>query len=296
MLIGSVSLICGQNMWTILRSRLLLSGHYSSCDVYRAVSNHASMQSIAKLQERKINKLIFPITDLEKFLGPGVDTTYFRLFNPSLEQIVKAEELFRSSGKHVIDYYTSAVRMDHTPSLTQPEVCFIGRSNVGKSTLIKALFSLVPGLEVRVSKNPGHTKKLNFFKAGKAFTLVDMPGYGYHAPEDFTDMVEEYLQKRQNLKRIFLLVDGSIGLQKSDLIAIEMCEEFAKPYVVVITKIDRPPTGILLTRFLEVQEFIVNKTNGCFPQPFLISSTQYSGVHLLRCFIAHVTGNLPSTS
>lgn len=112
------------------------------------------------------------------------------------------------------------------------QVCFLGRSNVGKSSLIRALFSLAPEVEVRVSKTPvskqtellydffltsfflffrvglrhlvvlivfmqGHTKKLNFFTVGNAFTLVDMPGYGYRAPEDFVDMVEPYLQERK---------------------------------------------------------------------------------------------------
>ncbi|NXA47249.1 GTPB8 protein, partial [Nothocercus julius] len=172
--------------------------------------------------------------------------------------------------------------------------CFVGRSNVGKSSLIRALFSLSPdGVEVRVSKTPGHTKKMNFFNVGKYFTLVDMPGYGYRAPQDFVEMVEAYLQGRPNLKRTFLLVDGVVGLQKTDHIGIEMLEEFGIPYVLVLTKIDRASKGVLLKNVLEIQEFVKEKTQGCFPQLFLVSSLKYSGVHLLRCFIAHVTGNLP---
>ncbi|XP_053311552.1 GTP-binding protein 8 [Spea bombifrons] len=281
-------------MWTMPRIRLLLAGHCSTCVKLRSAASYASVHGATKLQEKKLRKLLYPIKDLEKYLSHDVDRTNYRLFDPSLEQIMKAEEVFRPSGKHVIDYYTSAVRLDHTPALMQPEVCFIGRSNVGKSSLIKALFSLVPEIEVRVSKNPGHTKKLNFFNVGKAFTLVDMPGYGYHAPADFAEMVEGYLLHRQNLKRIFLLLDGSIGIQKADLIAVEMCEEFGKPYVLVMTKIDRAPVGVLLTRLLETQEFIAKKTHGCYPQPFLVSSVQFAGVHLLRCFIAHVTGTRTS--
>ncbi|KAJ7424632.1 hypothetical protein WISP_27701 [Willisornis vidua] len=72
---------------------------------------------------------------------------------------------------------------------------------------------------------------MNFFKVGKYFTLVDMPGYGYRAPQDFVEMVEAYLQERHNLKRTFLLVDGVVGLQKTDHIAVEMLEEFGIPYV-----------------------------------------------------------------
>ncbi|KAM3909767.1 GTP-binding protein 8 isoform 1-T2 [Leptodactylus fuscus] len=261
--------------------------------LHRTATSLASVQDVLKLQEKKRNSVVFPVSDLEKLLSPDIDKTNFRLFSPSIEEITEAESLFRPTAKHVIDYVTSAVRMDHTPELQQPEVCFIGRSNVGKSSLIKALFALVPGIQVRVSKTPGHTKKMNFFKVGKAFTLVDMPGYGYKAPEDFAEMVEAYIQERRNLKRTFLLVDGSIGIQKADLIAVEMCEEFGIPYVMVMTKIDRSRPAVLVRQFMQIQDFIKAQTLGCFPQPFLVSSLHFSGIHLLRCFIAHVTGNLP---
>ncbi|XP_069801761.1 GTP-binding protein 8 isoform X2 [Dendropsophus ebraccatus] len=264
--------------------------------LHRNAASLASIQEVMKLQEKKRNSIIFPVKELEKLLSPDIDKTDFRLFDPTVEKIAEAERWFRPSGKHVIDYYTSAVRTDHTPDLQQPEVCFIGRSNVGKSSLIKALFALVPGIEVRVSKTPGHTKKMNFFKVGKAFTLVDMPGYGFKAPEDFGEMVESYIQERRNLKRTFLLVDGSIGIQKADLIAVEMCEELGIPYAMVMTKIDRSRLAVLVTQFMQIQDFIRSQTLGCFPQPFLVSSLNFSGIHLLRCFIAHVTGNLPEVS
>uniref|UniRef100_A0A9J8ARW8 EngB-type G domain-containing protein n=2 Tax=Cyprinus carpio TaxID=7962 RepID=A0A9J8ARW8_CYPCA len=104
-------------------------------------------------------------------------------------------------------------------------VCFMGRSNVGKSSLSY----------VRVSKTPGHTKKLNFFTVRKAFTLVDMPGYGHNAPRDFVEMVESYLLDRQNLVRTISLVDGGAGLQKADLVAVDMFEVFNLPYVVSLS-------------------------------------------------------------
>ncbi|XP_010210182.1 PREDICTED: GTP-binding protein 8 [Tinamus guttatus] len=152
---------------------------------------------------------------------------------------------------------------------------------------------IVASCSLTLSDLTGHTKKMNFFNVGKYFTLVDMPGYGYRAPQDFVEMVEVYLQERPNLKRTFLLVDGVVGLQKTDHIGIEMLEEFGIPYVLVLTKIDRASKGVLLKNVLEIQEFVKEKTQACFPQLFLVSSLKYSGVHLLRCFIAHVTGNLP---
>ncbi|KAF6118925.1 putative GTP binding protein 8 (putative) [Phyllostomus discolor] len=186
----------------------------------------------------------------------------------------------------------SSLFSPNPPSFLFYKVCFIGRSNVGKSSLIKALFSLAPEVEVRVSKKPGHTKKMNFFKVGRYFTLVDMPGYGYRAPEDFVDMVETYLKERKNLMRTFLLVDSVVGIQKADSIAIEMCEELALPYVMVLTKIDKSSTGHLLKQVLQIQKFVNTKTQGCFPQLFPVSAVTYSGIHLLRCFIANITGHL----
>ncbi|NXU50954.1 GTPB8 protein, partial [Turnix velox] len=259
----------------------------------RSPSPLAALSRVLRLERNRRTAVVFPLQNLERFLAPGVDTTRFHLFQPSLAALHRAEELFRSSRHHVIDYVSSAVRMDHAPPPSLPEVCFVGRSNVGKSSLIRALFSLSPEVEVRVSKTPGHTKKMNFFKVGKHFTLVDMPGYGYRAPQDFVEMVEAYLQERQNLKRTFLLVDGVVGLQKTDHIAVEMLEEFGIPYVMVLTKIDRVSRGLLLKNVLEIQEFVKEKAQGCFPQLFLVSSVEFSGVHLLRCFVAHVTGNLP---
>ncbi|XP_003202794.2 GTP-binding protein 8, partial [Meleagris gallopavo] len=227
-------------------------------------------------------------------LAPGAEEAAFNLFQPGLPALQRAEVLFTSGRGHAIDYVSSAVRMEHAPTPALPEVCFVGRSNVGKSSLIRALFSLAPEVEVRVSKTPGHTKKMNFFNVGKYFTLVDMPGYGYNAPKDFVDMVEAYLQERHNLKRTFLLVDAVVGIQSTDLIAVEMLEEFGIPYVMVLTKIDRASKGLLLKNVLGIQKFVKEKTQGCFPQLFLVSSVEFSGVHLLRCFVAHVTGNLPT--
>ncbi|XP_067848829.1 GTP-binding protein 8 [Heptranchias perlo] len=289
MLTVRTSLLC---LSQVLKANVVQGRAIPVCLVHRTTHKLASIQEISKLSKKKLTNIIFPFKDLERYLAKNVNKMNFQMFAPSFEDIGNAERFFTPSIKHCIDYFTSAVRIGHAPATAQPEVCFIGRSNVGKSSLIKSLFSLVPGIEVRVSKNPGHTKKMNFFKVGKAFTIVDMPGYGYRAPSDFVEMVEIYLQTRQNLKRTFLLLDGSIGIQEADQIAIEMCEEFGIPYVLVLTKIDRPQQGNLLKNILGVQEVIEKQTLGCFPQLFLVSSLNYSGIHLLRCFIAHVTGNL----
>ncbi|XP_016055701.1 PREDICTED: GTP-binding protein 8 isoform X1 [Miniopterus natalensis] len=239
----------------------------------RAYSKPHAFSEVLQLPKPQLTKLVFPLQELQRYLLPDSepDLLQLRIFDPSLEDVARAESFFTATARNRIEYRSSAVRLDHAPDLLRPEVCFIGRSNVGKSSLIKALFSLAPEVEVRVSKTPGHTKKMNFFKVGKYFTLVDMPGYGYRAPEDFVDMVETYLKERKNLMRTFLLVDSVVGIQKADNIAIEMCEEFALPYVMVLTKIDKPSKGHLLKQVLQIQKFVDTKTQGCFPQLFPVS-------------------------
>ncbi|XP_041663388.1 GTP-binding protein 8 [Cheilinus undulatus] len=275
------------------RLYLLLHPGTQLCRAHlRSVHKFASLQKTTSLPPKKFQSLVYPFSDLEAYLDRSVDRTPFQLFQPSFEDMLKAEKLFYSSPSHKIDYYISAERMEHVPALKPPEVCFIGRSNVGKSSLIKALFALTPEVEVRVSKSPGHTKKMNFFRVGKSFTIVDMPGYGHRAPRDFVDMVEPYLYTRKNLVRSFLLVDGSVGLQTADLIALEMCEEVKCPYVIVVTKIDKCKQGTLLTNLMNLQDVVKTQTTSCFPQPFLVSSPNFWGIFLLRCFITHVTGSI----
>ncbi|MBN3291496.1 GTPB8 protein, partial [Polypterus senegalus] len=217
----------------------------------------SSVIDMAMVSEKKMGSLLFPFQGLEKYLMSGVNKSHFHAFLPSFEDIKSAEAFFTPSKRHSIDYYSSAVRMDHAPIISEPEVCFIGRSNVGKSSLIKALFSLVPDIEVRVSKTPGHTKKMNFFMVKKAFTLVDMPGYGFKAPKDFEDMVEPYLKTRKNLRRTFLLIDGSVGVQKADRIALDMCEEFGIPYVPEVNNCETPLSHLLASSFDETHFMVI---------------------------------------
>uniref|UniRef100_A0A8I3WLZ5 GTP-binding protein 8 n=1 Tax=Callithrix jacchus TaxID=9483 RepID=A0A8I3WLZ5_CALJA len=230
----------------------------------RYQSTSQAFAEVLRLPKQQLRKLLYPLQEVERYLVPdGRQDLHLRIFNPSLEDIARAESVFKATERNRIDYVSSAIRKDHAPDLPRPE---------------------------------GHTKKMNFFKVGKHFTVVDMPGYGYRAPEDFADMVETYLKERSNLRRTFLLVDSVVGIQKTDNIAIEMCEEFALPYVIVLTKIDKSSKGHLLKQVLEIQKYVNTKTQGCFPQLFAVSTVTFSGIHLLRCFIANVTGNLDLTN
>ncbi|KAF6384786.1 putative GTP binding protein 8 (putative) [Rhinolophus ferrumequinum] len=228
--------------------------------VSRPYSTSQTFAEVLRLPKTQLTKLVFPLQELQRHLLPeSRPVLHLKTFDPSLEDIARAESFFTATTRNRIEYLSSAEHLDHAPGLLRPE---------------------------------GHTKKMNFFKVGKHFTLVDMPGYGYRAPEDFVNMVETYLKERKNLMRTFLLVDSVVGIQKADNIAIEMCEEFALPYVMVLTKIDKSSKGHLLKQVLQIQKFVATKTQGCFPQLFPVSAVTYSGIHLLRCFIANITGNL----
>src|SRR4051794_22890167 len=117
-------------------------------------------------------------------------------------------------------FETSAPNLDSCPEETLPEFAFIGRSNVGKSSLV----NLLAGKKnlARVSKIPGYTKLINFFIINKAWRLVDLPGYGYaHVAREnqarFNDAVSNYLAKRTNLACVFVLIDSRHSPQKIDL-------------------------------------------------------------------------------
>uniref|UniRef100_A0A8C1VQ98 GTP-binding protein 8 n=1 Tax=Cyprinus carpio TaxID=7962 RepID=A0A8C1VQ98_CYPCA len=110
--------------------------------------------NVCVLPEKRRQALLYPFNSLEEHLSSQVRQEEFKTFNPSLEELRQAETLFTPSSKHSIDCSSSAVRLDHVPLLKHPEVCFMGRSNVGKSSLSCALFSLAPEVDVRVSKTP----------------------------------------------------------------------------------------------------------------------------------------------
>ncbi|XP_022086860.1 GTP-binding protein 8-like [Acanthaster planci] len=233
-----------------------------------------------------------PLFKLQPFLTQPILKDAELIFTPSEADIARATALFVSSASHRIEFVRGAYYPEEAPNYNLPEIAFIGRSNVGKSSLIKALFSEIEGLKVRTSKTPGHTKLLLFFQVGRAFSLVDMPGYGYRQPANFITSAEGFLKSRKNLRNTFLLVDSFVGLKQWDYVAIEMLEEFAIPYLVVLTKSDKATRRQLIENIMTVSRVIRENTQGCLPQPFLVSAKSGEGLPFLKGFIAYTTGNL----
>ena len=139
-------------------------------------------------------------------------------------------------------YLISNVRVDACPTPDMPEFAFIGRSNVGKSSLINMLTSSTK--LAKVSSNPGKTQTINHFIINKNWYLVDLPGYGYAKVSQtqraaWQKMIANYLQKRENLVTVFVLIDVRLKPQKNDLDFLAQLGEWKVPFNIVFTKADK---------------------------------------------------------
>jgi GTP-binding protein len=139
-------------------------------------------------------------------------------------------------------FVKSATSPEHYPRDGRPEIAFMGRSNVGKSSLINSLLG-VKGL-ARTSSTPGRTQLINFFLISDAFYFVDLPGYGYaRVPRDvkkhWGPMVEKYLATRPGLVLSILITDSRHEPTELDLLMKEWLEARGKPFIIVATKADK---------------------------------------------------------
>lgn len=185
-------------------------------------------------------------------------------------------------------YLTSNPEVSKCPAPSRPEFAFIGRSNVGKSSLINMLCNN-HGL-AKTSGTPGKTQLINHFEVtskikgkGEPFNwyLVDLPGYGYakvsqSSRRRWEQMIENYLRKRENLVNVFVLVDARHTPQKLDLDFVNQLGEWGIPFVVVFTKIDKEKPGVV-KRNMEAFSAKLLETWQFLPQYFATSSEKKTG-------------------
>lgn len=139
-------------------------------------------------------------------------------------------------------FATSADSVENCPPSELPEFAFIGRSNVGKSSLLNLLCNQ-DGL-ARVSGQPGHTRLINFYVVNEEWCLIDLPGYGYaRAPKAernrFNDFVADYLEFREGLTHVFVLIDSRHEPQKIDIDFVTWLVERGVPFSLIFTKSDK---------------------------------------------------------
>ncbi|MBD5431587.1 ribosome biogenesis GTP-binding protein YihA/YsxC [Lactobacillus agrestimuris] len=140
------------------------------------------------------------------------------------------------------EYALSAVREDQFPKDDFSEIALAGRSNVGKSSLINTL--LKRKNLARTSSQPGKTQTLNFYRVNDSFYLVDVPGYGYakvsqKKRQEFGEMIQDYLETRENLKGLIILIDSRHEPTKDDIAMYEYAQYLNLPILVVATKMDK---------------------------------------------------------
>ena len=141
-----------------------------------------------------------------------------------------------------VELKISAVRVSQYPEGETPEFLLVGRSNVGKSSFINTLINRKN--LARVSSRPGKTQTLNFYNVNNEFYLVDVPGYGYanvdkKTQQKFGKMIEDYLQTRKQLKRVFMLIDFRHKPTEDDLLMYNYLKYFNVPVTIVATKYDK---------------------------------------------------------
>jgi len=187
-----------------------------------------------------------------------------------------------------VEFMLSVVAMAHLPAPDLPEVCFAGRSNVGKSSLINAL----TGQKnlARASNTPGRTRELNYFNADDRIRLVDLPGYGYARASktdiaNWTKLTRQFLRGRAGLRRVFLLIDSRHGLKPGDLEIMDMMDETAVIYQIVLTKVDKLKKGEL-EKITEKTLTAIAKRPAAFPGLVTTSSVKKDGLDVLRAEIA----------
>lgn len=152
------------------------------------------------------------------------------------------EPLTRALFAKPVRFVAGVATMEQFPELTLPEVAFIGRSNVGKSSLLNALVN--NGRLARTSGTPGATRQLNFFNLHEVLHLVDVPGYGYAKAgrkevKGWQNLLFDYLRGRKQLARAFVLIDARHGVKEADNDMLKRLDDAAVSYQFVLTKADK---------------------------------------------------------
>lgn len=188
------------------------------------------------------------------------------------------------------DFVKGVVAMDGLPPADRIEVCFAGRSNVGKSSLINALVGQKN--LARSSNTPGRTQEINYFALGTERYLVDLPGYGYaQAPvqvvEKWQRLMKSYLSGRASLRRIFLLIDARHGPKQVDQEIMSLLDSCAVTFQAVLTKADKIKENELQKAIDSTYEALA-KHPAAFPEIVLTSSEKKHGLSTLRSVITSI--------
>lgn len=208
----------------------------------------------------------------------------FPIAEPEPSEIEAGRLLFAQGA----EFLKGVVAMDGLPPADRLEVCFAGRSNVGKSTLINALTGRKA--LARASNTPGRTQEINYFTLTETRYLVDLPGYGFaKAPvqtvEKWQRLLKAYLAGRVTLRRAFVLIDARHGIKEVDRDILKLLDTSAVTFQVVLTKADKVKEKDRAAVLAQVRDNLA-KHPAAFPEIVVTSSETGQGIDTLRAIIA----------
>lgn len=185
-------------------------------------------------------------------------------------------------------FHSSAADLESCPPSDFPEFAFIGRSNVGKSSLINALVNQRKNI-ADVSKTPGRTQLINTFRINEKWNLIDLPGYGFakvsgKKKNRFNEFVSDYLLNRESLVCVFCLIDSRHSPQKLDLEFTQWLMDSGIPFVLVFTKADKMKPGAVQRN---IDAFLEEMSEWCsgLPRTFITSASTQQGRKELLTFV-----------
>ena len=209
-------------------------------------------------------------------------------FSLASEPDPEAAEAGRRLFAGPLDFVRGVVEMSGLPEADRVEVCFAGRSNAGKSSLINALAGRKSA--ARVSNTPGRTREINYFALGAARYLVDLPGYGYaKAPKEavakWQELTRRYLAGRPTLRRVFVLVDARHGVKPPDAQIMDLLDSAAVTFQCVLTKGDKVSAARRGSMLEQVRGSLAAHPTA-YPEIVLTSSRSGEGLAALRAAVA----------
>jgi GTP-binding protein len=210
------------------------------------------------------------------------------VFTLAAEPDEDARETGRLMFAGPVTFVKGVVAMPGLPPADRLEVCFAGRSNVGKSSLINALTGRKD--LARASNTPGRTQEINYFALGESRYLVDLPGYGYaEAPvavvAKWQALLKQYLAGRQTLRRAFVLIDARHGIKAVDAEILTLLDRSAVTFQVVLTKVDKISRAEREAVIEQVKGALA-KHPAAYPEIVVTSSEKGEGIETLRAIIA----------